>query len=129
MLFWRASGTLLTEAASRYSTGRPGFRLEVEGVSVEAAGRRVTFDTFYPALGSAVHSDSAAELGAALTDEGCIKVDVHQRSSVSGLYAAGDVVIGLDQISHAMGEAGVAATTLRNDLARIAAQLREQENA
>jgi thioredoxin reductase (NADPH) len=36
---------------------------------------------------------------------------------VPGLYAAGDVVIGLDQISHAMGEAGVAATTLRNDLA------------
>jgi thioredoxin reductase (NADPH) len=34
----------------------------------------------------------------------------------SGLYAAGDVVIGLDQISHAMGEGGVAATTLRNDL-------------
>ena len=31
--------------------------------------------------------------------------------------AAGDVVIGLDQISHAMGAAGVAATTIRNDLA------------
>ena len=29
----------------------------------------------------------------------------------------GDVVKGLDQISHAMGEAGVAATTIRNDLA------------
>jgi thioredoxin reductase (NADPH) len=27
------------------------------------------------------------------------------------------VVLGLDQISHAMGEAGVAATTIRNDLA------------
>ena len=35
-----------------------------------------------------------------------------------GLYAAGDVVIGLDQISHAMGEGGVAATTIRNDLAK-----------
>ena len=30
------------------------------------------------------------------------------------LFAAGDVVKGLDQISHAMGEAGVAATTIRN---------------
>jgi hypothetical protein len=39
----------------------------------------------------------------------------HQRTSVPGLYAAGDVVIGLDQISHAMGEGGVAATTIRND--------------
>jgi thioredoxin reductase (NADPH) len=35
---------------------------------------------------------------------------------VAGLYAAGDVVHGLDQISHAMGEGGVAATTIRNDL-------------
>jgi len=30
------------------------------------------------------------------------------------------VVSGLDQISHAMGEAGVAATTIRNDLAQKA---------
>ena len=29
----------------------------------------------------------------------------------------GDVVLGLDQISHAMGQAGVAATTIRNHLA------------
>ena len=75
------------------------------------------FECVYPALGSTVHSDLAAGLGAALTAEGCLKVDAHQRTSVDGLYGAGDVVIGLDQISHAMGEAGVAATTIRNDLA------------
>jgi thioredoxin reductase (NADPH) len=39
------------------------------------------------------------------------------RTTVEGLYAAGDVVHGLDQISHAMGEGGQAATTIRNDLA------------
>jgi thioredoxin reductase (NADPH) len=39
------------------------------------------------------------------------------RTSVEGLYAAGDVVHGLDQISHAMGEGGQAAVTIRNDLA------------
>ena len=55
-------------------------------------------------------------VGADLRGDGCIKVDSHQRTSVPGLYAAGDVVIGLDQISHAMGEGGVAATTIRNDL-------------
>jgi thioredoxin reductase (NADPH) len=38
------------------------------------------------------------------------------RTNVAGLFAAGDVVIGLDQISHAMGQGGVAATTIRNDL-------------
>ena len=50
------------------------------------------------------------QLGARLNEQGCIGVDAHQRTSVDGLYAAGDVVIGLDQISHAMGEGGVAAT-------------------
>lgn len=100
------------------------FRIETDGLSVEAAGRRLTFDAVYPALGSTPHSELAAALGARLTEEGCIKVDPHQRTSVLGLYAAGDVVIGLDQISHAMGEAGVAATTLRNDLAELSPQLR-----
>ena len=102
------------------------FRDEIDGLSVDAGGRRVTFDSVYPALGSDIHSDLAASLGADLTDEGCIKVDMHQRTSVAGLYAAGDVVIGLDQISHAMGEAGVAATTLRNDLAAATPQLRRR---
>jgi thioredoxin reductase (NADPH) len=96
------------------------FRLESDGLSVATAVGRRTFASIYPALGSDVHSTLAKTLGAALADEGCIKVDAHQRTSVPGLYAAGDVVSGLDQISHAMGEAGVAATTLRNDLARKA---------
>ena len=41
-------------------------------------------------------------------------VDRHQMTSVMGLYAAGDVVKGLDQISNAMGQAGIAATAMRN---------------
>lgn len=77
-----------------------------------------SFDVLYPALGSVIRSERAADVGAALSDEGCLIVDAHQRTSVPGLYAAGDVVLGLDQISHAMGDGGVAATTIRNDLAQ-----------
>ena len=58
----------------------------------------------------------AVAAGARATAEGCLEVDDHQRTSIAGLFAAGDVVKGLDQISHAMGEAGVAATTIRNML-------------
>jgi thioredoxin reductase (NADPH) len=57
-------------------------------------------------------------MGTNLSADQCIAVDRHMRTSVPGLYAAGDVVIGLDQISHAMGQGGVAATTIRNDLAQ-----------
>ncbi len=59
----------------------------------------------------------AVVLATGVIAEGCITVDSHQRTNIPGMYAAGDVVLGLDQISHAMSEGGVAATTLRNDLA------------
>jgi thioredoxin reductase (NADPH) len=85
-------------------------------ITVDTAEGHYTFDSIYPALGSDTHTQLAEMVGATLGGKGCIAVDPHQRTSVPGLYAAGDVVIGLDQISHAMGEGGVAATTIRNDL-------------
>ena len=87
-------------------------------ITVDTAEGHYTFDNIYPALGSDTHVQLAEMVSADLSAENCIKVDRHQRTSVPGLYAAGDVVIGLDQISHAMGEGGVAATTIRNDLAK-----------
>jgi thioredoxin reductase (NADPH) len=100
------------------------FHLTSDGLTLSIGERRLRFDAVYPALGSTVHSKLAGELGATLTAEGCVKVDAHQRTCVEDIYAAGDVVVGLDQISHAMGEGGVAATALRNDLAAQAPQLR-----
>ena len=47
----------------------------------------------------------------------CIIIDDHQRRSMPDLFAAGDVVLGLGQISHAMGLANVAAAAIRNRLA------------
>lgn len=108
----------LIKAAVRLAEGPVSVQsLAPDGLTVAFGRAEKTFQSVYPALGSEVHSTLAAELGAATTAEGCLKVDAHQRTTIPGLYAAGDVVIGLDQISHAMGEAGVAATTMRNDLA------------
>ena len=86
-------------------------------IIVETPQGAHTFDSVYPALGSDTHVQLAEQLGAKLSDSRCIRVDSHMRTSVPGLYSAGDVVIGIDQISHAMGQGGVAATTIRNDLA------------
>ena len=85
-------------------------------IVVETAEGTYTFDSIYPALGSDTHTQLAEQVGAELSTGLSIVVDGHMRSSVAGLYAAGDVVIGLDQISHAMGQGGVVATTIRNDL-------------
>jgi thioredoxin reductase (NADPH) len=96
-----------------------------KAIVVETPHGHHTFDGVYPALGSDIHNELAAQIGAALANgTGCILVDSHQRTSVPGAYAAGDVVIGLDQISHAMGEGGVAATTIRNDLAELGSLMR-----
>lgn len=89
-----------------------------DSITVDTAEGHFTFDSVYPALGSDVHCQLAEMLGARLNDDGCVGVDAHMRTSVEGLYAAGDLVIGLDQISNAMGQGGIAATTIRNDLAK-----------
>ena len=99
--------------------------IEEHCIVVGTAEGPMSFDSIYPALGTDTNVELAGQVGAKLAgDPGCITVDAHQRTSVSGVYAAGDVVIGLDQISHAMGEGGVAATTIRNDLAERAVILR-----
>jgi len=93
-----------------------GFAIEGGRIALDTAQGRMTFDTLYPAMGSRIRSRLAVAAGALASEDGCLEVDAHQRTSIPGLFAAGDVAKGLDQISHAMGEAGVAATAIRNML-------------
>ena len=107
----------LKEAAIECVDG-PAQAVAITGdcIVVDTAEGHYTFDSVYPALGSDTHTQLGKMVGAKLAEDGCFLCDAHQRTSVAGLYAAGDVVHGLDQIGHAMGEGGVAATTIRNDL-------------
>ena len=79
-----------------------------------ADGQQLSFDTIYAALGSRANSRLAEELGLTLTDEACIPLANHMKTSLEGVWAAGDIVAGLDQISVAMGHAAVAATSIHN---------------
>ena len=94
-------------------------------IVVDTAEGHYTFDSIYPALGSDTHTQLGEMVGAKLADDSCFLCDSRQRTSVPGLYAAGDVVHGLDQISNAMGEGGVAATTIRNELCACNPRWRE----
>ncbi|MEO6152144.1 MAG: NAD(P)/FAD-dependent oxidoreductase [Croceibacterium sp.] len=96
-----------------------GYAIEHGRLAVDTAHGRLAFDSIYPALGSTVRSELAAAAGALTSEDGALVVDAHQRTNISGLFAAGDVVKGLDQISHAMGEGGVAATAIRNYLGEL----------
>lgn len=75
-----------------------------------------SFDLVYSALGTSPTVELASGLGAALGEDGRLYVDPHQQTSVRGLYAAGDVVRGLNQIAVATAEAAVAATAIHNSL-------------
>ncbi|WP_294327840.1 NAD(P)/FAD-dependent oxidoreductase [uncultured Sphingomonas sp.] len=108
----------LDDAGIRRVDGPCGdYRIDGDCFVVRTAEGDLAFHSLYPALGSHIRSELAIAAGARASEDGCLEVDDHQRTSVPGLFAAGDVVKGLDQISHAMGEAGVAATTIRNLLA------------
>jgi thioredoxin reductase (NADPH) len=74
------------------------------------------FDAVYSALGVQPRNSLAVLAGAALDDNGRLIVGEHQETSVPGLYAAGDVVRGLNQISTAEGEGAIAATDVHNAL-------------
>lgn len=92
-----------------------------ETVRVTLADDRVLeFDTMYPALGTHANSRLASELGLALVENGCIAPGDHLATEVEGVWAAGDVVDGLDQISVAMGQAAIAATAIHNWLPKRA---------
>ena len=83
-----------------------------------ADGRRISFGAVYSALGTTPRTQLAASLDVRTNEAGCIIVDQHQRTSVDGLYAAGDLVRGLNQISVAAAEAAIAATDIHNRLKR-----------
>jgi thioredoxin reductase (NADPH) len=85
-------------------------------VHIRGQGPRV-HDVVYLMLGQAVRSDLLADLGAHCEADGTVCVDRHQRTSIPGLYAAGDVVSSLKQISVAIGQAAIAAVAIHNSLA------------
>ncbi|WP_226951481.1 NAD(P)/FAD-dependent oxidoreductase [Rhizobium terrae] len=116
--------TLARHGIEVFSGPITGIELKEKRITVGLPAASMTFETIYPAMGSDIRSELGGALGAKRTQVGCVEVDRHQRTTVAGLYAAGDVVLGLDQISSAMGQASVAATTIRNDLCEKRIMLR-----
>jgi thioredoxin reductase (NADPH) len=101
--------------------------LEEPIVEVLIAGKRIAglktadgtvhcFDALYSALGSLVISGLAVQLDAQCDDTGNLVVNSAMQTSIDGLYAAGDVVHGLNQICVATGQAAIAATAIHHYL-------------
>ena len=83
-------------------------------VYLEENAQPLSFDVVYPALGVTPRTELAAALGLSFCPSGELEMSAPFGTKVEGLYAAGDVVEGLDQISVAMGHGAVAATKAHN---------------
>jgi len=92
-----------------------------EGVTLQRLGQAArVFDCLYLALGCEMQSRLALQWGAAHDADGNLVVSDHQETSIEGLYAAGDVVRGLNQIAVAAAEAAIAATDIHKRLRALA---------
>jgi thioredoxin reductase (NADPH) len=92
--------------------------LDGSGVTAKSSKseKEYRFEVMYSALGVRYRSGLAMALGAEADDVGALQVDDHSQTTVPGLYAAGDVTRGLNQIVVAMGQAAKAATHIHNSL-------------
>jgi thioredoxin reductase (NADPH) len=126
-LFERGSPSMLNDD-DRRRLDAAGVRLvesPLRSVTLDAAmkpvmhtedGEEYSADVFYPMLGEKARSGLAAKLGAKTAHCDEIVVDDHYATTVPGLYAIGDVVVGLNQIAVATGGAARAAVRIHNQL-------------
>ena len=114
----------LTERSALDRLGISLIETPIEAVQIEAdrvtalcwGENKQAFDHVYSALGTSPNAELAKHLGARIGEDHRLFVDPHQITSIDGLYAAGDVVRGLNQIAVATAEAAVAATDIHNTL-------------
>jgi len=109
----------LAQAGIRLADGAVESIREWDGrISVRHGGLDTACESLYSALGLEVHSTLATRVGARTDESGYVLTDRHQETDAHGLYAAGDVVLGLNQITVAAGTAAIASAAMHLALSR-----------
>lgn len=73
-------------------------------------------DGVFVAIGQDVNTELAKMIGLTLTDKGFVQADASMRTNIPRIYAAGDIVGGVQQIVTAIGEGSVAAMSAFEDM-------------
>jgi thioredoxin reductase (NADPH) len=100
----------------RIETRLCDLRIQNDRVTLRTAHDERQFDVVYLALGCSPQHTLARSLRASCDDQGALQVNAHQETTIAGLYAAGDVVRGLNQVVIAAAEGAIAATDIHNKL-------------
>jgi len=77
---------------------------------------KVEIDVLFTTRGDVYHNKLAESLGAKVSPEGEVIIDVNQRTTVAGLYAAGCVTPANCQMMIAAGQGAIAAQAINLDL-------------
>jgi len=93
-----------------------GPRHDLQAV-VLADGRRLPCDLVFFSIAHHPQTDLADQLGCELTDEGCLQVDDCGRTSVEGVFGAGDVTPGIQLVQVAAAKGAIAGVTCALSLA------------
>lgn len=101
--------TIVTTPARQYEATAAAMHVRLEGEDDP-----LIFDVIYPALGSHPRNELAQKLGLEVDEDGKLAADSVGGTPIPGVYAAGDIVAGLDQISVAIGHGALAATRAHN---------------
>jgi len=80
-------------------------------------GRAVELDALYAKLPFVQHSDIPAALGCELTEQGYIKVDMLQRTTVTGVYACGDNASAMRAVANAVSTGNMTGAAVNRELA------------
>ncbi len=91
--------------------------------------KTMAVDGVFIAIGYSPSVELAKEIGAEITNDGYIKHDSNHRTSVKGVYSAGDVEGGYKQIVTAAGQGSEAALAIFEDLVNPYWKKEENDNA
>ncbi|MDR0264125.1 MAG: NAD(P)/FAD-dependent oxidoreductase [Sphingobacterium sp.] len=79
-------------------------------------GRSLAFDAIYAAIPFRQHSAIPADLGCELTEQGHIKIDNFQKTTVAGVFACGDNSSMMRSVSNAVATGNLAGAMVNKEL-------------
>jgi len=100
----------VVEESIRHIHALAGIQVDLE------SGESLSFDALYPMVGCSPRTELLKNLATRSDENGMLWVDEHQCTSIPGLYAAGDVVHALNQMTVGAAHAATAATAVHRRL-------------
>jgi thioredoxin reductase len=105
-------GVQVIDTLIRQLEGNDG---QVEAI-VFADGQRLPRKAIFTGITSAQHAPFASQLGCEMLSEHLVKIDELGRTSVAGVYAAGDLATRFRQVAMAVAQGASAASGINTDL-------------